>query len=153
MSRAFNALIAILSISVSLTSACRCVRPQLQTTYFNPYYSRIVAAKLTLVFKTEDANYFVFRVRKVYKGCKLSFFIAKSSTSSASCGVSLTKNKTYIVPLGGKGLFSINSCQVCLTNDTTTLAIARPAFVRSHKTDSVLTPPPYYLTSAFLLST
>lgn len=109
----FRTIALSLSLFVVITRGCKCVEPQLSTTYFNSYYTRVVAAKVLRAVSTGDFVTYTFRTIKSYKGCPIDRFITTTPASSAACGISLSKGTTYIVPLAeGSGVPTITLCDV-----------------------------------------
>lgn len=108
------------ALCVGLSSGCSCIFRQLNTTYFDPYYTRMVTA--TVVRSSQNAHYrtYSFNVDTVYKGCPLNKFTAKTPVSSATCGITLSVGTTYFVPLADQsGKFSISLCDVSLKTSPT----------------------------------
>lgn len=98
-----------------LASGCTCFPTQLNTTYFNPYYTRVVSATVLKSWKQGSFITYTLKTNKVYKGCALKSFKARTPDSSAACGITLLEGTNYLIPLANQsGHFSISLCDVRL---------------------------------------
>lgn len=94
---------------------CSCLPTTLEKTYFSSSTDRYVqAVPVSEYDNDEEEKVYVFTVSKVYKGCKLKRFAAKTAISSATCGITLQIGTAYIIPLPYSLIpFPyLNSCQV-----------------------------------------
>lgn len=101
---------------MTAASACRCMLPTIENWYFKASTDRFVKATVLFKLPSGDPRYhlYLFRVDKVYKGCPLIFFLAKTAKSSAACGIRFRRRRNYILPLPAilNPWPTLNSCQV-----------------------------------------
>lgn len=113
---AFVIQVYLLALWLTCVSACDCRIPSLKETYLKSYYDRVVFARVLATSNFARSNYYSFKVTKVFKGCKLDYFIAKSPSYIGSCGRNFRKGKLYIIPLPRltRKMITISLCEVSL---------------------------------------
>lgn len=115
MSRQLILVVLALGLYSRLSSGCSCFPTQLNTTYFNSYYTRVVSATVLKSSTHGSSITYTLKTNKVYKGCPQMVFKASTSVSSATCGVTLSTGTKYIIPLADQTkTFSISLCDVRL---------------------------------------
>lgn len=93
----FAFLLALLS-SPTLSNACRCMVPTVQSALTNA--DAVFRGNVTRALKTDDGlqKKYVVSVKRVFKGCAFEApqrIVVTTSSSSASCGVTLQLNTIY----------------------------------------------------------
>lgn len=115
----------LLSSLPSLSSACKCIPPNLTDSLYNKPDSTVFAGRIVDELTTSVGSYdryFVFKLNRVFKACSAiqaaDLIIVSTSFSSASCGLDLIPNTQYIFSAHAATednqddlpIFSVGSC-------------------------------------------
>ena len=109
------AFLTIIGLFVS-ANACTCLSSDLPDAYHNTFAKRFVKATPLSTFTNSNKRFYLLKIEQEYKACPPlpNRVLASTNLDSAACGIILTLNTPYIMPLNKLGLSAeINLCQVC----------------------------------------
>lgn len=96
--------------------ACRCLPMSLPQEFYFKENVNFVKARVMKIIEPPSqfgVRRIVASVQRTYKGCHpTTHIILHTAASSASCGVHLQVDESYILPLSAASTPSVNSCQV-----------------------------------------
>lgn len=113
----FLTLLVLIALGLS-TEACTCLSSDLPDAYHNPFAKRFVRAIPRRTYTNSTKRFYVLEIQQEYKACPHlpTTVVASTNLDFSFCGIILTLNTPYIMPLDNTGSTArINLCQVSVT--------------------------------------